>query len=262
MKYLKSRNVVRYTTLSSICALVLGCSPSPTQTNYYYRPNTIVQQKVNDFLDCQLEGVQSVPSNQEFVSRDGYKTPTTCQRDASGNTFCTGGNTVGGGVSSFDNNALLRSRTERRCMQRRGYILSQAYVRPCGSGEVPIGYAYPYQKVLSPSPDSCFVRYEGVKILYRPPYAPPYPPAGAYTPGVPAGAYTPGVPAGAYTPGVPAGAYTPGVPAGAYTPGVPAGAYTPGVPAGAYTPGVPAGAYTPGVPAGAYMPGVPAGMER
>ena len=73
-------------------------------------------------MACKLESIQKVPSNNVVNSSPIYTTPITCNKGFGGFTHCTGGDTYGGIVSSYDINADLREQIRSECVADKGII--------------------------------------------------------------------------------------------------------------------------------------------
>jgi len=108
----------------AICATLLS-SCGPTEQPFMYKPGMTNASIKNDGLDCELEATEKVQPAIQVYSSPVRTTPVWTDCDDYG---CTsyGGNAIGGGVNSVDQNAGLRQRYFERCMNNRGYKTTQA----------------------------------------------------------------------------------------------------------------------------------------
>ena len=94
-----------------------------------YQKGKTLKQANNDILDCQVAALQKVPSNTAVYTTPKYTTPVECS-ESFGSVSCTGGQTTGGNVVSYDANTQLRQRVTEQCMDNRGYKIVDYAICP------------------------------------------------------------------------------------------------------------------------------------
>ena len=94
-----------------------------------YQEGKTKKQANNDWLDCNVAAAQKVPVNTGVYTTPRYTTPLNCNTSF-GNTTCTGGQTYGGNVASYDANARLREQVTIQCLQNKGYQIVNYEVCP------------------------------------------------------------------------------------------------------------------------------------
>ena len=122
--------------------LTAGCEPGPTA--FYLQQDTTAGRTQSDITRCEVEAVNTVPTANVQTVSPVYRTPdqTTCQETALGiRCTTTPGTTYGGNVSTFDQNADLRSRVLNQCMASRGYSL--VTLPHCTDEQLAAGRFYP-----------------------------------------------------------------------------------------------------------------------
>lgn len=144
--------------------LLVGCAAAPTQYDLYkagqplnvgvYKAGTNMALRNRDITNCQVRAAQQVPQRQVISSSTGFTTPvqTTCNRIGT-QVFCnsTGGQTYGGGITTNDANAGLRTRVTNQCLADKGYV--SVNIPPC-----PVGVSIKYSEALPKlSPRTCYV---------------------------------------------------------------------------------------------------------
>jgi len=155
---------MKINSISLVSLLILSACVVTSQTGFYaYRANTTNAQKANDSLNCDVEALQKVPTNQQIATTPVYHAPifvtprtTTCSGYScytSGGQV-TGGQTYGGNTFSYDSNTSLRQDVQAQCMTRKGYTLVQTKV--CTSSQKPKNFsASMNDKVIKPEGDFC-----------------------------------------------------------------------------------------------------------
>ena len=119
-----------------------GCEPGPAA--FYLQQGTTAGRTQSDITRCEVEAVNTVPSAIVQSVSPVYRTPdqTTCRETALGiQCTTTPGTTYGGNVSTFDQNADLRSRVLNQCMASRGY--SFVTLPHCTGEQLTAGRFYP-----------------------------------------------------------------------------------------------------------------------
>lgn len=101
---------------------IASCQTTSGSGSYYGSANPQRIKISDDLMACKLESIQKVPSNNVISSSPTYSTPVTCNTGFGGFTRCTGGNTYGGIVSSYDINADLREQIRSECVADKGII--------------------------------------------------------------------------------------------------------------------------------------------
>lgn len=117
---------MRLIILLAVASILTGCmaalSPVP------YQEGKTAKQSNNDLLDCNVSATQKVPVNTGVYTTPRYTTPLNCNTSL-GNTTCTGGQTYGGNVGSYDSNARLRQQVTIQCLENKGYAMVN--YKPC-----------------------------------------------------------------------------------------------------------------------------------
>lgn len=131
--------------LVSLSFFLSACVTSQSPENLYaerkplpvplYKSGASEPEVDADLTKCRVYAAQQVPQNIQLRTSPTYRTPsyTTCNQ-IGWSTVCntTGGDTVGGRVSSFDANEDLRESVVSSCLANRGYF--SANVPPCPVG--------------------------------------------------------------------------------------------------------------------------------
>jgi hypothetical protein len=132
-------------------AIASGC----TTDDVGYRPNTTLAAKDNTYFQCKIAAAKNVPVNTVVETSPIQTTPikTTCK---DGECTTTGGETYGGGVSSYDANKGLRDQFFNRCIKEKGF--SSITLPACRRKQIPEGYKpSPDELISEPGPDACYV---------------------------------------------------------------------------------------------------------
>lgn len=127
-----------------------------------YKAGVTEGQRQADITSCQVVAAQQVPQNMQLSTTPTFTTPayTTCNQ-VGWTMICntTGGNTVGGQVSSYDANADLRNRVVSMCLSRRGY--GSAQIAPCPAGKTPMDLGTSILKLPQLTNRTCYIVQDG-----------------------------------------------------------------------------------------------------
>jgi len=151
-----------------LTAFLVACA-EPTPTRFAFRPDTTNQQKVDNFLDCQVQAASAVPISTQLGTTPTYTTPitvsptyTNCSGYGYGRTCTTtggivsGGQTYGGQTYSYDANSELRQNYTEQCMRKKGYSI--VTLPTCRPDQIPEGMtASMGDKIINPTASSCIV---------------------------------------------------------------------------------------------------------
>lgn len=105
-----------------ISTILLSACQSTNGSKIYYASEDLTTKGINQGLkQCKLESISKVPANTVVTTSPSYTTPVQCNT-IFGNISCTGGDTYGGNVSSYDANAGFREEIRDDCLSEKGII--------------------------------------------------------------------------------------------------------------------------------------------
>ena len=117
---IKSNLLNAVTFLSFV--LLVSCQSTINDESYYGSLGGDIDVIGEVLKQCELKSVQMVPANTVIQSSPSYTTPITCGPSYGGFNSCTGGDTFGGGISSYDANAGLREQVRNDCITSKGVV--------------------------------------------------------------------------------------------------------------------------------------------
>ena len=159
---------MRLLILMAVTSILTGCMAAVPPVPY--QEGRTKKQANNDWLDCTVSATQKVPVNTGIYTTPRYTTPLNCNTSF-GNTTCTGGQTYGGNVASYDANARLREQVTIQCLQNKGYQIVN--YEPCSRDvqkkhEQKLaleGTPNPNAKLISPFGNSCAYLHNQTTVL-------------------------------------------------------------------------------------------------
>ena len=109
---------MRLIFILAVNAILTGCMAALPPIAY--QEGITKKQANNEIVDCSVTAAQKVPVNKGVYTTPSYTTPVRCL-NSFGAITCSGGQTVGGNMVSYDANAQLRERVYVQCMENKGY---------------------------------------------------------------------------------------------------------------------------------------------
>jgi hypothetical protein len=161
---LKGYDRMKSSALPLCLALLLGGCIS---VDHWHKVGTTAQRSDQDFLDCRVRAVNSVPVNTQIRTTPTYTTPgkTKCSTDGK-RTKCetTQPQIHGGETYSFDANADLRRDVLALCMRKKGYQLVS--LPQCSRDEARL--ARPNARTTALQENSCVVETTTGRLVVNP----------------------------------------------------------------------------------------------
>ena len=176
---------MKKTAASFAIALQLLTACEPATQHGYWREGVSYQNVKSERTDCEVSALNTVPRETAVRAVPGYVTPiqvspisTQCYGNGnyracttSGGAV-TGGQVIGGGVYSYDQNAALRAQVTDQCLVKKGYqkvvfptCTSEQAKRAVTSSQLPA-----FDKVDCVVNDASAEQRNDIKFVLRPVY--------------------------------------------------------------------------------------------
>lgn len=127
-------------SLGVVALSIAACAVTPPVQGFFWKEGTSASQRASDLTDCEVHALQAAPRAVSTTPNAAYQMPDNVQCTQVGyytNCYNYGGQTIGGGTTTVDHNAELRSRVTIQCMAQRGYSVEN--FRVCTREEASMG---------------------------------------------------------------------------------------------------------------------------